>query len=164
MDICKEAQTGQESIESQDGVNDVQDLKQHRNKLKEEAATNLSKAQHLKRKCRDSNSQHRIFQAEDEVLVLRPRPKWKLEVVWGGLSIIKEKVSEMHCLVAVCFDGEHIHIYGRNIHMYGKKLKPYHNRGNVVKKVTGAKPRACDFTDKSFCSDKGTPVLSCLLG
>lgn len=68
----------------------------------------------------------REYKLGDRVLVLKPKPKHKLDLAWDGPYTIAQKVSNVNYLVTINAEGEQCKLYHVNM------LKPYFDRGNLV--------------------------------
>ncbi|XP_077549467.1 uncharacterized protein LOC144162699 [Haemaphysalis longicornis] len=90
------------------------------------AGTAMSTAQKKSKPYYDKGARIRQFEVGDQVMILRPSQRHKLEVQWEGPAKILQKLSETNYVVSVPGKRKLQQVYHSNL------LKPYRQREAVV--------------------------------
>ncbi|XP_077559123.1 uncharacterized protein LOC144174347 [Haemaphysalis longicornis] len=90
------------------------------------AGTAMSTAQKKSKPYYDKGARARQFEVGDQVMILRPSQRHKLEVQWEGPAKILQKLSETNYVVSVPGKRKLQQVYHSNL------LKPYRQREAVV--------------------------------
>ncbi|CAM4643721.1 unnamed protein product [Lepidochelys kempii] len=95
------------------------------------ARENLARAQRKQKVWYDHTVRARAYATGDQVMVLIPVRKNKLQAAWEGPFKVVKQLSEVNYVVELSNRAHHRRVYHVNM------MKPYYARGNVVLAVCG---------------------------
>ncbi|CAM4553814.1 unnamed protein product [Lepidochelys olivacea] len=95
------------------------------------ARENLARAQRKQKVWYDRTARARAYATGDQVMVLIPVRKNKLQAAWEGPFKVVKQLNEVNYVVELSNRAHHRRVYHVNM------MKPYYARGNVVLAVCG---------------------------
>ncbi|XP_050780327.1 uncharacterized protein LOC127034950 [Gopherus flavomarginatus] len=127
LDLMRDEWEGKAAPEGESVVKYVLTFRERLAELIGLARENLARAQRRQKVWYDRTARARAFATGDQVMVLIPVRRNKLQAAWEGPFKVIKQLNEVNYVVELSNRAHHRRVYHVNI------MKPYYNRGNVVR-------------------------------
>ncbi|XP_074928188.1 uncharacterized protein LOC142047712 [Chelonoidis abingdonii] len=131
LDLMRDEWEGKATPEGESVVEYVLTFRERLAELMGLARENLARAQRKQKVWYDRTARARAFATGDQVMVLIPVRKNKLQAAWEGPFKVIKQLNEVNYVVELSNRAHHRRVYHVNM------MKPYYDRGNVVLAVCG---------------------------
>ncbi|CAM4342636.1 unnamed protein product [Lepidochelys kempii] len=131
LDLMRDEWEGKATPDGESVVEYVLIFRERLAELMGLARENLARAQRKQKVWYDRTAQARAYATGDQVMVLIPVRKNKLQATWEGPSKVIKQLNEVNYVVELSNWAHHRWVYHVNM------MKPYYARGNVVLAVCG---------------------------
>ncbi|CAM5103968.1 unnamed protein product [Natator depressus] len=131
LDLMRDEWEGKATPDGESVVEYVLTFRERLAELMGLARENLARAQRKQKVWYDRTARARAYATGDQVMVLIPVRKNKLQAAWEGPFKVVKQLNEVNYVVELSNRAHHRRVYHVNM------MKPYYARGNVVLAVCG---------------------------
>ncbi|XP_065438320.1 uncharacterized protein LOC135981052 [Chrysemys picta bellii] len=131
LDLMRDEWEGNATPDGESVVEYVLTFRERLAELMGLARENLARAQRKQKVWYDRTARARAFATGDQVMVLIPVRKNKLQAAWEGPFKVVKQLNEVNYVVELSNRAHHHRVYHVNM------MKPYYDRGNMVLAVCG---------------------------
>ncbi|CAM4689811.1 unnamed protein product, partial [Lepidochelys olivacea] len=131
LDLMRDEWEGKATPDGESVVEYVLIFRERLAELMGLARENLARAQRKQKVWYDRTARARAYATGDQVMVLIPVRKNKLQAAWEGPFKVVKQLNEVNYVVELSNRAHHRRVYHVNM------MKPYYARGNVVLAVCG---------------------------
>ncbi|CAM4327748.1 unnamed protein product, partial [Lepidochelys olivacea] len=131
LDLMRDEWEGKATPDGESVVEYVLIFRERLAELMGLARENLARAQRKQKVWYDHTARARAYATGDQVMVLIPVRKNKLQAAWEGPFKVVKQLNEVNYVVELSNRAHHRRVYHVNM------MKPYYARGNVVLAVCG---------------------------
>ncbi|CAM4626935.1 unnamed protein product, partial [Lepidochelys olivacea] len=131
LDLMRDEWEGKATPDGESVVENVLIFRERLAELMGLARENLARAQRKEKVSYDRTARARAYTTGDQVMVLIPVRKNKLQAAWEGPFKVVKQLNEVKYVVELSNRAHHRRVYHVNM------MKPYYARGNVVLAVCG---------------------------
>ncbi|CAM5130792.1 unnamed protein product [Natator depressus] len=144
LDLMRDEWEGKATPNGESVVEYVMTFRERLAELMGLARENLARAQKKQKVWYDRTVRARAYATGDQVMVLIPVKRNKLQAAWKGLFKVVKQLNEVNYVLELSNRAHHRRVYHVNM------MKPYYARGNVVLAVCGH----CAYTNAQSLGNK----------